>query len=598
MGLSALLFLGGMPAASSNSASGRLVVGWFEPQQRRPQRYGYPTDGAAAGSRAGGTGDSASGRDRGHRGNAGVPGLTVCAVAAAVCALGVPGPYSSAARGGNGCSTGQSVPHFTDPGADSPGVGAAGHSTGVVWTFTLVWLMADNGWSAGSAGALVTLAQVLGRSGGSAQAGGRTASVPAAADPGDRRRGGGGHADAALSDAADWARLGMPAAMIVASVVGERRRLAFTAIAEIASPFWSAARWAPEHQPVVHRRSDPPLFGALIGAAGYPVAFAVCALFPLLAIPWYPSGTPARVREHPPRRVSAGRSARSRWRSGGLQPRPDALAPPRRWTTRPRPGGQVIGDGHRRAPRQRPRPGATQKRATHHRRRGVGDALYRRYRAHCRAPARTSRGFGAGGVDIAAGVLIRRTPRPARSVMMSPKRLSVTMTSNRRIGDHVDSGGVDVLIGHLDVRVLLPTSALRCATTIRQRRSARWSCAPGSDACGACSHGRTRGPPLDTEGSVELTSVATSCGCPPDHAAVPGVDPSVPSLTTTKSILRNCQPAGWHTLVKPARAQVDVVVEFGKRILSSRPRSSTPYGHRRSIAPSGMASLWPRTVIP
>src|SRR4029079_11418706 len=35
----------------------------------------------------------------------------------------------------------------------------------VVWTFTLVWLMAERGWSAGSAGLLVTLAQVLGAAG-------------------------------------------------------------------------------------------------------------------------------------------------------------------------------------------------------------------------------------------------------------------------------------------------------------------------------------------------------------------------------------------------------------------------------------------------
>jgi hypothetical protein len=36
----------------------------------------------------------------------------------------------------------------------------------------------------------------------------------------------------------------------------------------------------------------PPLFGALIGALGYPIAFAVAAIFPLIAIPAVPT-TPA-----------------------------------------------------------------------------------------------------------------------------------------------------------------------------------------------------------------------------------------------------------------------------------------------------------------
>jgi hypothetical protein len=34
------------------------------------------------------------------------------------------------------------------------------------------------------------------------------------------------------------------------------------------------------------------LFGGLIGIAGYPVAFAVCALFPLIALPLVPVETP------------------------------------------------------------------------------------------------------------------------------------------------------------------------------------------------------------------------------------------------------------------------------------------------------------------
>jgi hypothetical protein len=32
----------------------------------------------------------------------------------------------------------------------------------------------------------------------------------------------------------------------------------------------------------------PPLFGALIGVAGYPLAFAVCAVFPIAALPLVP----------------------------------------------------------------------------------------------------------------------------------------------------------------------------------------------------------------------------------------------------------------------------------------------------------------------
>jgi len=35
--------------------------------------------------------------------------------------------------------------------------------------------------------------------------------------------------------------------------------------------------------------AGPPVFGAIIGAFGYPVAFAVCGLFPLAAVPVVPT---------------------------------------------------------------------------------------------------------------------------------------------------------------------------------------------------------------------------------------------------------------------------------------------------------------------
>ena len=109
----------------------------------------------------------------------------------------------------------------------------------VMWTFTLVWLMTDRGWSAVSAGTLVTVAQLLG-------AGGRVA----AGYWSDRVR----HRlrpirSIALAAAATMAllaltdALGSPvsvALMVVASVITvSDNGLAFTAIAEIAGPFWS-----------------------------------------------------------------------------------------------------------------------------------------------------------------------------------------------------------------------------------------------------------------------------------------------------------------------------------------------------------------------
>jgi hypothetical protein len=41
----------------------------------------------------------------------------------------------------------------------------------------------------------------------------------------------------------------------------------------------------------------PPTFGALIGFAGYAAAFAVCALFPLLAIPLVPVDADPLLRD-------------------------------------------------------------------------------------------------------------------------------------------------------------------------------------------------------------------------------------------------------------------------------------------------------------
>ena len=87
--------------------------------------------------------------------------------------------------------------------------------------------------------------------------------------------------------------LGSPlsvALMVVASVITvSDNGLAFTAIAEIAGPFWSGRALGTQNTSQLFAAGvAPPLFGALIGIAGYPVAFAVCALFPVIALPLVP----------------------------------------------------------------------------------------------------------------------------------------------------------------------------------------------------------------------------------------------------------------------------------------------------------------------
>jgi hypothetical protein len=94
----------------------------------------------------------------------------------------------------------------------------------------------------------------------------------------------------------DW--LNSPASvamMVIASVIAvSDNGLAFTAIAEIAGPFWSGRALGTQNtSQLLTAGLTPPLFGALIGVLGYPVAFAVCALFPVAALPLVPADPPA-----------------------------------------------------------------------------------------------------------------------------------------------------------------------------------------------------------------------------------------------------------------------------------------------------------------
>ena len=282
------LFLGGMAAASSNSASGRLVVGWFPPNQRglvMGIRQAATPLGVALGALvipriAENYGVSA----------ARVFPAAVCGISAVVCAVAVVDPP----RPPRAEATHEVL---ANPYRES-GLLWRIHAVSVLlvvpqavlWTFTLVWLMTERGWSAQSAGAMVTVAQVLG-------AGGRVAAGRWSDLLGSRLRPIRAIALAAavtmgLFALTDW--LDSPtsvALMVIAAVITvSDNGLAFTAIAEIAGPFWSGRALGTQNTSQ-HLASAvaAPLFGGLIGMVGYSAAFAVCALFPLVAVPVVPA---------------------------------------------------------------------------------------------------------------------------------------------------------------------------------------------------------------------------------------------------------------------------------------------------------------------
>ncbi|MGX9790724.1 MFS transporter [Mycobacterium sp. MMS18-G62] len=288
--IGAFLLLGGIAAASSNSASGRLVVGWFPPDQRGLV-MGIRQTATPLGVGLGALVIPRLAESHGVAVALLFPGV-LCAVSAVICALGVLDPPRP-------------------PRSDAPEVQLANpyrgsallwriHAVSVLlvvpqamlWTFALVWLMIDRGWSAAAAGAMVTIAQVIGAVG--RIAAGRWSDVI-----GSRLR---PIRSIALAAAVAMGLLaltdvlGSPisvAVMVIASVITvSDNGLAFTAIAEIAGPFWSGRALGTQNTSQhLAAAVSAPLFGAFIGIAGYPAAFAVCALFPLVAMPVVPVET-------------------------------------------------------------------------------------------------------------------------------------------------------------------------------------------------------------------------------------------------------------------------------------------------------------------
>jgi MFS family permease len=291
--LGVFLLLGGAASASTNSASGKVVVGWF-PKERRGlamgirqmcQPLGVTLAALTVPTIAHGSGIPA----------AFVLSLVLTAVLAVLCALFVanppralrtadvaPAPNPYRASGFlwriHAVSILLVVPQFT------------------LSIFGLVWLVTQLHWSTLAAGVLVGVGQFVG-------ALGRVGVGILSDRVGSRLRPLRWVALSAVAvmlalgacGFAGW-QAGAVVLLIAMTVTVADNGLAFTSVAEMAGPTWSGrALGAQNTGQFIAASVVGPAIGALIGAVGYPVAFLVVAAFPAIAVPIVPS--PSRERD-------------------------------------------------------------------------------------------------------------------------------------------------------------------------------------------------------------------------------------------------------------------------------------------------------------
>lgn len=288
--LAVFLLIGGAAGGSTNSASGRIVVGWFPPH-RRGLAMGIRQTGLPLGV-----------------GLAAVlvpnlvaaRGLTTtllvvaaaCAAATALCALVLVDPP----RPDRGAADSQQ--HLANPYRGDRRLVRI-HAVSMllvvpqftVWTYMLVWLIDTKDWTTHWASILVALTQLLAAAGrigvgawsdrvGSRLVPLRQVAIVAAATM-------------LLLGATEATPVAIAMIVMATVVTVADNGLAFTAVAEIGGPFWSGRAMGVQNTgQYLVSAIVPPVVGALITGVGYGWAFAIVAVFPLAAIALVP--TPRR----------------------------------------------------------------------------------------------------------------------------------------------------------------------------------------------------------------------------------------------------------------------------------------------------------------
>ena len=283
--LAVAMFLTGGASAGTAAASGRVVVGWFPPQRRGMvmgiRQISQPVGVALASLTIPVVAEAHGVRDA----------LLVPLAFAALAALAVLVTVVDPARPTRSAAAVPENPYRNDRYLARIHVASAllVIPQFTVWSYMLVWLEAERGWSAASAGLLVAVAQLLGSLG---RIGAGQLSDVVASRMRPLRW-------IAVLAAATMLALGLsmgsrvwlaiPLIVLASMVTVADNGLAFTATAERAGPWWSGRALGIQNTgQFLTAAAVPPVVGSAITALGYGLTFAATAAFPVIALSLLP----------------------------------------------------------------------------------------------------------------------------------------------------------------------------------------------------------------------------------------------------------------------------------------------------------------------
>jgi len=293
LALGIFFLLGGMASASTNAASGRVVVGWF-PKDRRGLAMGIRQTCQPLGVTIAAVAIPPIAAASGVGAALLLP-LALTAVLAVACAVGIVNPPRPPKRDVD------RAPAARNTARNPYRAGAflwrvhAVSALLVVPQFTLsifglVWLVTEVRLSALVAGLVVGVSQFIG-------ALARILVGVLSDRVGSRVRplrwvavaAGACLLALAAFDAAGWGAAAVVFVIATTATVVDNG-LAFTSVAEMAGPSWAGRALGVQNTgQFLVASAVGPVMGAVIGLVGYPLAFAITALFPVVALPLIPS---------------------------------------------------------------------------------------------------------------------------------------------------------------------------------------------------------------------------------------------------------------------------------------------------------------------